>query len=144
MIFLMRLERNFIKKIRQLKGVQKMKCHTCHKDFGDDYCPTHEKKLIADVQIGVNELGYTMAYVSCNTKGLSVCGYGTPHYSEHEDSHQDYASVFVTSSYEDYRTEEVKIPFVPKPNENYTIVEWVDKNTISIIIVPIEFVCIKD
>lgn len=121
-----------------------MKCHTCNKDFGDDYCSDHEKKLIRDVQIGVNEQGYTMAYVSCNTRRLSVFGYGTPHYSEHRELHQDYASVFIGTSDEDYRCEEVKIPFEPKPNESYTIVEWADKDTISIVIVPIEFVCIKD
>lgn len=121
-----------------------MKCHTCEKDFGDDYCPIHEKKLINDVQIGSNDQGYTMAYVTCNTKRLYVSCYSTPHYSNHRELHQGYASVLVGTSYEDYRSEEVKIPFDPKPNEKYTIIVWADKYTISIIIVPIGFVFLKN
>lgn len=117
-----------------------MKCQTCQKDFGNGFCPDHEKKLIHDVQIGVNKQGYTMAYVSCNTKRLSIFGYSTPHYSEHKELHQDYARVFISSSDDDYQCEEVKIPFEPKPNETYTVIEWADKFTISIIIVPINFV----
>lgn len=120
-----------------------MKCHVCQKEFGRDFCPEHEKKLIQSVEIGVNEQGYTVANVKCATKWLYVLSYSTPRYSEYKELHQNYASVFIDSIHENYRCEEIRIPFEPEPHENYTILEWADKDTISIMIVPIDFVFIK-
>lgn len=97
-------------------------------------------KLINSIKYGVNEQGYTMAFITCNTKSLYVASYATPYYHKDPLIHSSFADVVIHSSNADYDAEWVKIPFTPQPDENYTIVSWEDKNTISIIIVPISFV----
>lgn len=96
--------------------------------------------LIKNVKYGVNEQGYTMAFITCNSKSLYVASYSTPYFSKNSLIYSPFAEVVIHSNYTEHTAESIKIPFTPQPNEKYTIVSWEDGNSISIIIVPISFV----
>ncbi|UZA02943.1 hypothetical protein LP092_13560 [Moraxella bovis] len=121
-----------------------MNCPKCNGIFASDYCPEHEKPLVRSINIGLNAYGFTTAVISCHTKQVYADMFSTPRYSEHEELHQPYAQVFIETHNDNYRCECIKIPFESKPDTSYTLVEHTDKNQVSVIIVPIDFIYPKE
>lgn len=91
-----------------------------------------KKKLINYLEVGKNEQGFTVAFMSCDTKSVYLSGYGT-------DEKKGIATVFIDTHNDEYESETVEIPFDVKDGESYTVIDWNSKNEISIIIVPLEF-----
>lgn len=96
-----------------------------------------KKPLIKSIEMGVNEFGYMTAFVDCHSKELYIAGKSI------STSNHPKAKVFIAAHKDGYLCESIDIPFQPETDMDYTIVSWSDKDQISIMIVPFEFIVPK-
>lgn len=94
-----------------------------------------EVSLIKSVTSGVNKHGYVVCTIECNTRTLSFSGYGI-------NKNSGYVEFFITdTSKNTVDTAIVKIPII---QDICIILEHIDKDVITLVIVPVDFLDYKD